>query len=96
MEPEDEEVPFAFPPIYPECPFWLFFVERGSPDSRQSSLYMSSGKDNPYLVFYLKRRLLEFWYENNRVGEGRLVEKLINLLSLKGEPVQLRSALEER
>ena len=75
---------------------WLFFVERGSPDSRQSSLHVSSGKGDPYLVFYQKCRLLEFWYENNCVDEGRLVEKLNNLLSLKREPVRLRSALEER
>ena len=71
MEAEVEEVPFDLPPIYPECPSWLFFVERGSPDSRRSSLHASSGKGDPYLVFFLKRRLLEFWYENNCVDGGR-------------------------
>ena len=96
MEPEVEEVPFDLPPIYPECPSWLSSLRRDSPDSRQPSIHASSGKGHPYLVFYLKRHLLKFWYENNCLDEGRLVEKLNNLLSLKGEPVRLCSALEER
>ncbi len=63
----------------PECPSWLFYLEKESVDYRRAGTFANAGREQPFYVLGVKCHLLEHWLANEYDLEKKLVHRLNEL-----------------